>query len=72
MVGDEEKEGKRRVYFHLMHVFFSQLESNLLLSDPLGSQTTRVQGLPWVGSAGGSAPNICSKLQTEPNLETGN
>ena len=37
--------------------------------DSCGSQSTKGSRPAMVGSANGLAPNICSKLQTEPNLE---
>lgn len=51
------------------NMFFSYLESSPLLSHHLGSHSTKVWGLPWVGGASGSAPNTGSRLQTGHDLE---
>lgn len=49
--------------------FSPKLESSPLLWHHLGSHGAKVRGLPWAGSAGGSAPNMGSKLQTSHGLE---
>lgn len=52
--------------------FSPKLKSGPCFQIVSGARAQRGQGLPWVGSASGLAPNICSKLQTGPDLEKRN
>lgn len=63
-----EKKKKWRLYFHLI-CFSPKLESRPLLLHHLGSYSTKVQGLPWVGNASASAPAVGSNLRTGHGLQ---
>lgn len=61
---------KKNLFPYNAHVFLLRWEVAPCFQIVLAARVQRVQGLPWVRSASGSAPNICSKLQTRPDLET--
>lgn len=50
-------------------MYSPKLESGPFLSHHLGSHSTKVPGLPWVGRASSSAANMGSKLQAGHDLE---
>lgn len=70
MAGGEARREEKNLFPLNAHAFLLSWKVAPGFQIDLAASIQRVQGLPWVGRASGSAPNICIKLQNRPDLET--